>query len=328
MRDRFDPESPVPLYWQVAEALRYRIATGDLVPGERLPSLRAAADSWGINMHTVRRAYGELADRGIVETLPRSGTVVLNAPNGRSSSRSGGRGESPGDTEISRTQGREDLGGWLNWVAREGRRMWGLDPTEIGRALAEIRQPTRPDAPVFVIECSESQAADLARQLQDAWRLPAEPWSLERGGEPDAGAVLLATYFHYNDIRVRWPRRFPHVHFVSTRPDPAIRHRLGGPALEEEPPVPVVLWERDEAMARNIVADLLRILPEDEFAVRHEVGTWEEVPAGFGGPVLFSPRTWAELPEAERANEEFMEVRYVFEPGDLDRVAREMGWER
>ena len=66
MKMTLDPDSAVPLYHQITEALSYRIATGRIPPGQRLPSVREAATAWDVNMHTVRRAYGELSERGLV----------------------------------------------------------------------------------------------------------------------------------------------------------------------------------------------------------------------------------------------------------------------
>jgi len=339
MRDRIDARSPVPLYWQVAEALRYQVATGELTPGARLPSLREAAAAWGINMHTVRRAYGELAELGIVDVRPRSCTVVLERPDGWGGSglapashpSDGARGGNASRRDAGSTPGlpteTAGLEAWLRDIARRGRERWGLGPGELGAALADLPRAAPAGEPVYVVECSESQAADLARQLGDRWRVSAEPWSLGRESEPPEDGFLVGTYFHYNDIRVRWPRHLPRVRFVATRPDPAVRERLEALRGEREEPLCVTLWERDETMGRNIAADLLRLLPEERFAVRHRVGAPGAVPDSPGGAVLFSPRTWAELPEGARRRGGFIEVRYVFEPGDLDGVARELGWE-
>ena len=57
MKLRLDRASPVPLYCQLAESLRWQISTGALAPGQRLPALRAAAAELGVNLHTVRAAY-------------------------------------------------------------------------------------------------------------------------------------------------------------------------------------------------------------------------------------------------------------------------------
>ena len=84
---KLEPTSPVPLYHQIAEALRYRIATGALVPGALLPPLREAAAQWGVNLHTVRRAYGELTEQGVTETCHPVGTRVLGVRRGRAAAR-------------------------------------------------------------------------------------------------------------------------------------------------------------------------------------------------------------------------------------------------
>jgi GntR family transcriptional regulator len=131
MRDRIDHQSAVPLYHQVAEAVRYRIATGELAPGRRLPSLRQAADLWGVNLHTVRRAYAELAEHGILASRSRSGTVVLN----------GG---------AARAQEANGLDAFLHGVLRQGAERWGLSAPKSGMlrnagrpALASTPGPTQ-----------------------------------------------------------------------------------------------------------------------------------------------------------------------------------------
>src|ERR1041385_6175358 len=72
-----DHARPVPLYHQIAEAIRYRVATGAIRPGETLPPLREAAALWGANLHTIRRAYLELSRAGLVATRSPNGTVIL-----------------------------------------------------------------------------------------------------------------------------------------------------------------------------------------------------------------------------------------------------------
>ena len=77
MKLALDPENPVPLYRQIAEAIRYRIATGRLMPGQTLPPLREAATLWGVNRHTVQRTYAELARDGLVQMNGALGTRIL-----------------------------------------------------------------------------------------------------------------------------------------------------------------------------------------------------------------------------------------------------------
>lgn len=77
MRHRINRDSPVPLYHQIAEGLRNAIAVGELAAGERLPSIRDAAGRWGVNLHTLRKAYGELAREGLLRVSSARGTEVV-----------------------------------------------------------------------------------------------------------------------------------------------------------------------------------------------------------------------------------------------------------
>lgn len=55
-----------PLYQQIVNQIKEQVSRGTLAPGDELPSVRDLSDSLGINMHTVRRAYLELRDQGII----------------------------------------------------------------------------------------------------------------------------------------------------------------------------------------------------------------------------------------------------------------------
>ncbi len=69
-------ESAVPAYEQLREQIAGLVATGDLPPGARLPSVRQLAADLGIASGTVARAYRELDDGGLIEGRGRHGTVV------------------------------------------------------------------------------------------------------------------------------------------------------------------------------------------------------------------------------------------------------------
>jgi len=69
-------QSPVPLYYQLAEAIEDRIATGEWQPGDRLPSERDLASQAGISRMTARQALSYLVDRGAIEVRHGVGTFV------------------------------------------------------------------------------------------------------------------------------------------------------------------------------------------------------------------------------------------------------------
>lgn len=71
-----DPHSAVPPFEQLREALISRIAGGALVPGTKLPAVRALAAELGLAPGTVARSYKELEAAGFVQTQGRNGTIV------------------------------------------------------------------------------------------------------------------------------------------------------------------------------------------------------------------------------------------------------------
>jgi DNA-binding transcriptional regulator YhcF (GntR family) len=73
-----DTSSAVPPYEQVRAAVQQAIATGELVPGARLPTVRALATSLGLAPNTVARAYRELESVGVLDGRGRRGTFVAD----------------------------------------------------------------------------------------------------------------------------------------------------------------------------------------------------------------------------------------------------------
>ncbi len=77
---QLDVKSGVPFYRQVIDQVRSAMATGQLEPGDRLPTVRQLAVDLSVNPNTVSRAYTELELTGLVETQMGSGTFVGNRP--------------------------------------------------------------------------------------------------------------------------------------------------------------------------------------------------------------------------------------------------------
>jgi DNA-binding GntR family transcriptional regulator len=66
----------VPPYLRVAAELREKIANGELLPGEQVPSLDRLAETYRISRTTARRAVQVLMDEGLVVSRPRWGIFV------------------------------------------------------------------------------------------------------------------------------------------------------------------------------------------------------------------------------------------------------------
>jgi GntR family transcriptional regulator len=67
-----------PMYLQIMEQIRHRIAVGDWAPGRELPSIRALAASVQVSVITVKRAYLELEREGVIVTRHGIGSFVAD----------------------------------------------------------------------------------------------------------------------------------------------------------------------------------------------------------------------------------------------------------
>ena len=68
----------VPVYEQVAMQIISAIASGGLSAGQMVPSVREMAKELAINPNTVSRAYRQLQDQTILETVRGSGIAVAS----------------------------------------------------------------------------------------------------------------------------------------------------------------------------------------------------------------------------------------------------------
>ena len=73
-----DFNSDEALYVQLQNQIIMGIATATIQEGESLPSVRQLADTVGINMHTVNKAYSILKQEGLGKGLCRSKACAKN----------------------------------------------------------------------------------------------------------------------------------------------------------------------------------------------------------------------------------------------------------
>jgi len=71
---------PRPLYLQVKEQIRHRIAVGELKPGDEIPSIRQLAADSRVSVITIKRAYLELELEGVIHTRHGRGSCVAENP--------------------------------------------------------------------------------------------------------------------------------------------------------------------------------------------------------------------------------------------------------
>ena len=75
-----DRGSPVPLYFQLAQAIEAAILGGQLAPGDRFENELALAKRLNLSRPTTRRAIQELVDKGLLVRKRGVGTQVVQSP--------------------------------------------------------------------------------------------------------------------------------------------------------------------------------------------------------------------------------------------------------
>lgn len=70
--------SDKPIYEQIAQQIKKMIISGELSPGEALPSMRFLAKELRISVITTKRAYSDLERDGFIETVTGKGSFVAN----------------------------------------------------------------------------------------------------------------------------------------------------------------------------------------------------------------------------------------------------------
>ena len=61
------PNSGIPIYRQVLDQVRRKVASGQLKPGDELPSVREVAMTHAVNPMTISKAYALLQAEGLLE---------------------------------------------------------------------------------------------------------------------------------------------------------------------------------------------------------------------------------------------------------------------
>ena len=120
MNMHLDFRSGQPIYIQIVEQIRELVASGELKPGDQLPTVRQLATELRINFNTVARAYRLLDEAGLISTQQGRGTYIWEIP----------------DEETSHRLRQEELESltrrYLGMTAR-----LGFTPVDVGAAFAE-----------------------------------------------------------------------------------------------------------------------------------------------------------------------------------------------
>lgn len=135
-------------YQEICEKIRVRIASGELKPGTRLPSVRALGEEYGCNYHTVRHAFEALAAEGHVELKRGSGTFITDPA------------DKPADTAKT-LQTTDKIGVFLPL------NQWGHYVTSLIDHLHHSAEEMNLKLNIRTVSAIDARSADLARELTD-----------------------------------------------------------------------------------------------------------------------------------------------------------------
>ena len=68
------------MYLQIIEQVRHKVAIGDWPAGAEIPSIRQLSADLSVSVITVKRAYQELEQAGVIVTQPGRGSIVSPSP--------------------------------------------------------------------------------------------------------------------------------------------------------------------------------------------------------------------------------------------------------
>lgn len=71
-----DAGNGIPIYEQIERQVKFAVANGSLLVGERVPSVRHLATQTAVNVNTVSRAYRDLQQHGVLNSIRGTGLVV------------------------------------------------------------------------------------------------------------------------------------------------------------------------------------------------------------------------------------------------------------
>ncbi len=81
---KLDYRSDQPIYEQIISQYKYLLLQGFLKKGDSIPSVRKLALELDITPGTVAKAYRELENQGVIETVRGKGTYIAGIPEGDS----------------------------------------------------------------------------------------------------------------------------------------------------------------------------------------------------------------------------------------------------
>ncbi|MFZ0634392.1 MAG: GntR family transcriptional regulator [Candidatus Acidiferrales bacterium] len=237
-----DKQTVIPVHEQIKNQIRLALAIGELRPGDYLPSIRRADSRLRVGLATIRRAYEELADAGIV-TLERGRGAFVSKD---ASSAAAG----------SPIEQFEEIFQFLSGDLKKRK----LVPSAFARFLfSRMLQVEQKRPSIAVIEESATLTADYVQQLGQAWQLPIAGLTVsdlkQMSVEKRASfSCFLTDYYVQGIVKSLLRGSAPFIILLDVEFRPEMNADLGG--LSRGSQVALVLedseYERKAAYVRNL----------------------------------------------------------------------------
>lgn len=301
--NRIDKSSPVPIYFQIAEAIRWQISTGQLSPGYELPPTREAAALWNVNRHTIRKAYQELVKQGLVEPRGTSRMAVAQR-----------------QPQVIDSQ----LKTFITRTCEKARTSFGLSPLELATLLQKQNKIAKEK--INVVECNHYQCFDLKRQLEQRFNVVASEFLLDSDGEPGPGPII-GTLFHSNEICARWPNRRNEIQFGGLYVNPDLADRIYRCCSREKQVRDIVVFsERHETDSYNLATDLQMALNGKKVSIKPSKQRQSVNSILKQGKVVgVAPWNWDSLDTKTQKHPRCFLLQYCLDPIDLESIGERFG---
>ncbi len=142
--------------------------------------------------------------------------------------------------------------------------------------------------------------------------------------------ILFSTYFHFNDIRSKWPEQFHRITFVSISPSLKIRDDIER-FCSDKGKITITVCDQSEEQSLAIHADLRQIFSQEKYGIKTAiVNEANELIHKSDGttPLLFTPRVWSQLTEEEQSAPDVFKVVYQLNRKDLNYLGNRNMWNR
>jgi GntR family transcriptional regulator len=200
-------DASIPLRAQLALQIEVALVTGQIEPGAKLPSVRELARRLKLHHNTVAAAYGELAERGLIETRRGSGIYAI------ARSRPAAPDQAREIDELIAT-------------FLETARARGFSTRSIREAVRTWLERQPPDH-VLIIEPAPDIRAILEHEIASALSCRVEASGLDALADIAAldGALLVTSFYHSGTVRDRVGASVPLV-TISLNPGSTELERL------------------------------------------------------------------------------------------------------